>query len=76
MCLGIPARVIEVKGGTAIVDFGGVKREVDASLEDVEPGDYVIVHAGIVISKIDQREAEETIKLLQELVRALQGHGG
>ncbi|MEM3590303.1 MAG: HypC/HybG/HupF family hydrogenase formation chaperone, partial [Candidatus Bathyarchaeia archaeon] len=46
MCLAIPGRVMEIKGGLAKVDFGGVTREVDISLVDPKVGDYVIVHAG------------------------------
>ncbi len=75
MCLGIPGKVVEVRGRMAVVDFGGVRREVDASLENVTPGDYVIVHAGIVISKLDPEEAQKTIEVWQELARALQAGG-
>ncbi len=75
MCLGIPGRVLEVRGRMAVVDFGGVRREVDASLEDVSPGDYVLVHAGIVISKISQEEAEETIRLWNEILQAMEEQG-
>ena len=75
MCLGIPARVVEIRGTVALVDFGGVRREVDATLADVSPGDFVIVHAGMIISKIDEREAMETIKLLREIAGALRGGG-
>jgi len=76
VCLGIPARIVNVKGDRAVVDFGGVTREVDTSLIEVSPGDYVIVHAGIVISKLDREEAEETLKLLEEIVEAIAGREG
>ena len=72
MCLGVPARVVRVNPNraTALVEVGGVLREVDAMLvEDVKEGDYVIVHAGAVISKIDEREAKETLELWEELLK-------
>mgnify|MGYP000173807182 CR=1 FL=1 len=69
MCLGIPAKVVEIKGTTAVVDYGGYLREVDILLQpDVKVGDYVIVHAGAVIAKIDEKEALETIKLWKEVL--------
>ncbi|MEM0192477.1 MAG: HypC/HybG/HupF family hydrogenase formation chaperone [Candidatus Korarchaeum sp.] len=67
MCLGIPGRIVELKGSKALVDFGGVLKEVDASLEDVSLGDYVLVHVGMVIAKIDEREALEIMELLREI---------
>ena len=74
MCLGVPGRVVEVRGVTAIVDFGGgVRREVNALLEEVSPGDYVIVHAGIIISKLDPEEARRTIQVWREIAEALLG---
>ncbi|RLG46233.1 MAG: HypC/HybG/HupF family hydrogenase formation chaperone [Thermoproteota archaeon] len=72
MCLGIPAKVIEVRGDVGIVEFGGVRKEVDASLIDVKPGDYVIVHAGAMISRLSPEEAKETIKLWEEVIRKLE----
>jgi len=72
LCLGIPARVIEVKGDIGIVEFGGIKKEVDASLLDVKPGDYVIIHAGAIISRLSPEEAKETLELWKELIRKLE----
>jgi len=72
LCLGIPAKVVEVRGEVGIVEFGGVRKEVDASLVDVKPGDYVIVHAGAMISKLSPEEAQETIKLWEEVIRKLE----
>ncbi|RLE87232.1 MAG: HypC/HybG/HupF family hydrogenase formation chaperone, partial [Thermoprotei archaeon] len=72
MCLGIPGVVVEVRDTIAIVDFGGVKREVDSLLvPNIKPGDYVIVHAGAIISKLSPEEAEETIKAWREVLEAL-----
>jgi len=69
MCLAIPAQVISVKGNTAIVDFGGVKRSVSVALiEKLAPGDYVIVHTGYAIQKMDQKDAEESLELWREVL--------
>ncbi len=75
MCLGVPGIVVEIKRDEkeAIVDFGGVRKEVDAFLvEDLKPGDYVIVHAGAIISKISEQEYKEIKEAFDELARALQ----
>lgn len=71
MCLAVPAKIIEIRGEKALVDFGGVKREIIISLidrEKVKLGDYVIVHTGYAISIMDQKEAEETLKLWKEIL--------
>jgi hydrogenase expression/formation protein HypC len=62
MCVGLAAKVVSVKDGTAVIDASGAKRDVSAELlEDIEPGDYVMVHAGVAIAKItsdDETESE------------------
>lgn len=69
MCLGVPLKLIEVDGETGIVEMGGVRRRVNLSLvEGVEAGKYVIVHAGFAITVMDEKEAEETLKLLNEMI--------
>lgn len=69
MCLAIPAQVVSVKDKIAVVDFGGVKRSVSiALLEKLNPGDYVIVHTGYAIQKMDQKEAEESLELWREVL--------
>lgn len=69
MCLAIPACVEEIVAeDCAIVNLGGVRREVSLALvEDVEPGDYVIVHVGFALQKIDPLEAERTLALFAEI---------
>ena len=68
MCVGLPARVKNIKDGMAEVDFGGVSREVSVELiENIKPGDYVMIHAGIAIARITTEEAEETLSVLEEL---------
>ena len=69
MCLGIPAKVVEVElSKEGKVDYLGTKVKTNfALLEDVEVGDWVIVHAGFAISKLEEKEAQETMALLREL---------
>lgn len=68
MCVGLPARVVNVRDGMALVDASGAKREVSAELIDqLDPGDYVMVHAGVAIAKITADEDEETDALLEDL---------
>ena len=69
MCLAIPAKIVEVKGETAKVDFGaGTIREVNVSLVDAKIGEYVIVHAGYAIEVLDQKAAEETLAMWNEIL--------
>jgi hydrogenase expression/formation protein HypC len=71
MCIGIPVKIIKKKGIFGLVEFGGVKREVDLRfLEDLKVGDYVILHAGFAIQKLDEEEAAKTLSLLEEFVRS------
>ncbi len=71
MCLAIPGKIVEivdVENQIAKVEVGGVKRNVNIGmLDDTRIGDYVLVHVGFAMSKVDEREAEETLRLLQEL---------
>lgn len=70
MCVGVAARVDRVKDGVAIVDATGAKREVSADLlDDLMPGDYVMVHAGVAIAKITDTSEDETRKVMKELYR-------
>jgi hydrogenase expression/formation protein HypC len=69
MCLAIPARVEEMTGAdTAIVNLGGVRKEISLALvEDVAVGDYVIVHVGYALQKLDPEEAERTLLMFAEM---------
>lgn len=71
MCLAIPGKVVEMvdaASGVVKVDVGGVRRNVSvALLDDVNVGDYVLIHVGFALSKVDEREAAETLRLLEEL---------
>ena len=69
MCVGLPAKIVTMKDGLAVVDASGAKREISTELlENVEPGDYVMVHAGIAIAKIQEEEDEEADALLEDLL--------
>lgn len=68
MCVGLSGKVVGLKNGQAIIDASGATREVSAELlDDLEPGDYVMVHAGIAIAKINGDDTEETEDLLDSL---------
>jgi hydrogenase expression/formation protein HypC len=70
MCLGIPGRVDRIDGVMATVEFGGAGRQVSLELvpDEVEVGDYVLVHAGFALERIDEEEARETLKMLNEAI--------
>ena len=69
MCVGLSAKVVKVTDGTALVDASGARREVSAALlEDLEPGDYVMVHAGVAIAKITDEDEQEARKVMEELL--------
>ena len=69
MCVGLSARVVNVKDGTALIDAGGAQCEISAGVLDaLEPGDYVMVHAGVAIAKITESDEEETAGLLEDLL--------
>jgi len=71
MCLAIPAKVISIKQDKAEVDFGeGVLRETNITLVNVKVGDYVLVHAGYAIQVLDEKEAEETLELWNQILQA------
>lgn len=66
MCLAVPLKVIEIKGDTAVVERGGVSRKVRIDLlRSVDVGDYVLVHAGIAIERIDPEEADRTLHAIR-----------
>jgi hydrogenase expression/formation protein HypC len=69
MCLAIPARVIEIlENESAVVDMGGVRKPIStALLDEVAVGDYVIVHVGYALNRLDPEEAAETLRLFAEL---------
>ncbi len=68
MCLAIPAEVLKVDGNKGVVDYGGLEQEVSLDLvEDVRPGDYVLVHVGFAIEKLSKDAALDTLAIFKEL---------
>lgn len=69
MCLGVPMQILAIEDDTAIAEIDGVQREASLMMlgDPVEVGDYIIVHAGFAISKIDPEEAMETLRLMREI---------
>ncbi len=77
MCLGIPMRIVERDGEAAVVESGGVRKEIRLDLvRDAAVGDYVLVHAGYAIERLDESEALETLDLLRQVYRAAVGEDG
>ena len=72
MCLGIPGKVIEIDKDVAKVDVGGVSRDISLDLcPDVSVGEYVLIHTGFAIQKVDEEEAKETLDLLRKMAEAI-----
>jgi len=69
MCLALPARVVELNGNDmCVVDLGGVRKEVSLTLlDDVAVGDYVIIHVGFALTRLDPEEAAKTLALFAEM---------
>jgi len=73
MCLAIPALIKSIENKEAEVELGGITRRISLWLTpEAEVGDYVLIHTGYAINTIDQEEAEETIKLFQEIAEAIE----
>jgi hydrogenase expression/formation protein HypC len=68
MCLGIPAKVVELDGDTATAEVSGVRRSISVALcPEARLDDWVLVHVGFALATIDEEEAEKTLALIQEL---------
>lgn len=77
MCLAIPSKIISIDGDTAIIDVDGVRRDTSLLLlEDPQVNDWVIVHAGFAIHKIDEAAARESLRILKETVAELEAATG
>jgi hydrogenase expression/formation protein HypC len=75
MCLGIPAKILETTEGAAVVEVGGVRREISMMLiDDVSVGEWVIVHAGFAIEKLSEEEAEQTLALFRQIAESDEIH--
>jgi len=72
VCLGIPGKILEIQKSLAKVDVGGVLRDISIELcPDVSIGEYVLIHTGFAIQKVDEKEAEETLDLLRKMAEAI-----
>ena len=68
MCVGIKAKVADVENGMAVIDASGVKRKISAELiQDLAPGDYVMVHAGLAIAKVQGNDDHEAAEIMEAL---------
>jgi hydrogenase expression/formation protein HypC len=68
MCIAVPLEIIEIKGNIALARFGDSSREVHLDLiDDVKAGDFILVHAGFAIEKLNREEAEKTLSLFKEI---------
>lgn len=77
MCLAIPSKIIKIENNMATIDVDGVQREASLLLlEDANVGEYVIVHAGFAIQKIDESAAQETLSLLREAAELVEKKEG
>ena len=68
-------KIVEKNGNTGVVKTMGVKKTVSLNLVDAEVGDHVLVHAGVAIGKVNEKETEETMRLLKELMGDVYGDG-
>lgn len=68
MCLAVPMKVISIEDGSAVAEIDGVRREASLMMlnEEIKPGDYILIHAGFAISRLDEKEAAETLSLMRE----------
>ena len=77
MCLAIPSKITKIESNMATIDVDGVQREASLLLlEDAKVGEYVIVHAGFAIQKIDESAAQETLSLLREATELVEKKEG
>lgn len=68
MCLGVPAKIVRIEGKEAIAEVGGIQKTVSIELlDEVREGDYVIIHAGFAISKLDEEEADTMLNILAHI---------
>lgn len=68
MCLAVPGKIVSIEGSEADVDFGGVIRRTNLTMVEAEVGDWVLIHAGFAIEKVDEEEARRTIELWNEVL--------
>ena len=76
MCLAVPSKITKIENGIGTIDVDGVKRTASLLLvEDAKVGEYVIVHAGFALHKIDEKTAMESLNILKEAAAFVDGRG-
>jgi len=76
VCLAVPAKVVEIGESRAMVELGGIVREASLVLvPETKVGDYVLLHAGFAIQRLDEEEAKETLRLFAEMIAAGEAEG-
>jgi hydrogenase expression/formation protein HypC len=72
MCLGIPGKIVAIEKNVAKVDVGGILRDISIDLcPDVSVGEYILIHTGFAIQRVDEEEAKETLDLLKKMAGAI-----
>ena len=76
MCYAIPARILEIDGEDAKVDYGGITKEIKINLLDnPKIDDYVLIHAGFAIEKLDRKSAEESLEIIRRQIELTEENG-
>jgi len=70
MCLAVPGRIVRIEGDTGEIDFGGVIRKANISMVEAKIGDWAVVHAGFAIEIMDEEEAQDTLRLWNEVLES------
>ena len=70
MCLAIPGKIVKIEGDIADIDFGGVIKQANVALVEANVGEWAVIHAGFAIEIMDEEEANETLKLWNEVLDA------
>ncbi|MFH1849677.1 MAG: HypC/HybG/HupF family hydrogenase formation chaperone [archaeon] len=68
MCYAVPGKIIEIDGENAVIDYGGVTKTANASLIKACCGDYVLVHAGFAIQRLDKKSAEASLEAIRDMI--------
>lgn len=73
MCIAVPALIEEINGSVATVNYGGVRLTTNITfINEPAIGDYVLIHAGCAVEKLDKKEAEETLEIFRELAEVIE----
>lgn len=68
MCLAVPGKIVKIEGDVGDIDFGGVIRQANVSMVEAKVGDWAVIHAGFAIEIMDEEDAQETLKLWNEVL--------